>query len=255
MRTRIALPLAGLALLTATQPAYATPLDGPMTTAEEDCVELNIPRLADPAAVTAALPDGWRPTILPNGRARTQFVDYVCEDLSIDGRPARRTIVSMAVANATRTDGTPGSRAWVLWHGTDNPHLVERLRSLGVDSRYIPRSTAEVTTTDDGRVRTVLTYVDERPGPGIDYDYTTVSAEPTSLYVGQGGIFSFAGEYGVVTMDFQNRTRTVTGGTASQIFAPDSIPRSFGIADVPAVTSAAVRFTRGEWAATIALAP
>lgn len=254
MRTRLALPLVALAL--AAQPVAATPLDSPMRTSESSCVELNIFRVADPAAVTALLPDGWRPTILANGRAQTHFVDYVCDELSIDGRPARRTIVSMVTApNSTRADGTGGRRTWVLWHGTDNPHLVERLRSLGVESRYLPRSTADVTTLPDGRVSTVLTYVDDRPDPGIDYEYSTVSPEPTSLYVGQGGIFSFAGEHGIVTVDFQNRTSTVRGGTVRQTFAPESIARALGIADVGPLTSAAVSFTRGSWTSTITLLP
>ena len=221
-------------------------------TVEQGCTEVNEARLADPAAVGAALPEGWRPRVLANGRAQTFFVDYTCDSLEVDGGPGRRTTVSMLVAlGSTRTDGTPGTRNWVLWHGTDNPLLVRSLKQSGVESRFLPRTEVAVGRAD-GRVVLEVRYVDDRPGAGLDYVRRTSAPTPTGeLVEAPGGVFSFPTEAGVVEVAYANRTRTVRPVTTSQSFAATSLPRALGIADLPPTTSTSLSLTEGSWTSTL----
>lgn len=219
-------------------------------TVEQDCVEINSIRIANRAGVAAALPEGWTPTSTA-ARIQVLWVDYACEAFSIDDLPARRTIVSWLVAPG-RNATTGERRLWTLAHGSDNPLFVQRLRKLGVDSRYLPESTLTTTALGDGRVRVDAAYVDDREGPGLDYVRTYEAPEPSAARTAApGGVFWFDGAGGPVRIGFQNEISEGTRAVPTETYAPDSLPRALGIVDVFRSLTPAYTFYRGSWTASL----
>ncbi len=220
-----------------------------LSTIEQRCWELNTVRNASPAAVQAALPEGWQPRRNAAGFALTIFVDYVCEEFSIDGLPARRTVVSWLVALAQKP-ATRERRSWTLAHGSDNPLYVQRLRKLGVDSRYLPRSTAAIERIDATTSSFEMQFIDDRDGLGLDYVRSGSAPEPTGAPVtSPGGVFWFqATDGGTLRTAYLNTVQPATTPTVSETFAADSIPAAFGIENLSARYLRGFQlFLRGSW--------
>lgn len=220
-----------------------------MVTEERGCWEVSTVRNASAAAVQAALPENWQPRRNAAGLALTQFVDYVCDEFSIDGLPARRTAVSWLVALA-QNPATGERRSWTLTHGSDNPLYVQRLRKLGVDSRYLPRSTATIERIDATTSRVETRFVDDRPDPGHDYVRTATAPEPTGdLTTSPGGVFWFETTGGqALRLAYTNTIGPATTPTVTELFAAASVPATFGIENINGRLARGLQlFLRGSW--------
>ncbi len=245
----------GIALSLAVAPgqavADADPQGHPaaMVTDERGCWELNTVRNASAAAVQRALPDGWQPQRNRAGAALTLFVDYVCEEFSIDGLPPRRTIVSWLAALALNP-ATGERRTWTLSHGSDNPLYVQRLRKLGVDSRYLPRSTAAIERVDATTSAFEMRYVDDTGAHGLDYVRSGTAPEPAGEPVTSPGGVSWMRTTGgeSVRVAYLNTVLPTTTPTVTETFSAGSIPAGFGIEDIHARTARGLQvFMRGSW--------
>jgi hypothetical protein len=226
------------------------------TTLEEDCIEVNSFRLADRAQTLAALPADRVPFLNAAGRAFTVFVDYTCESHSIDDVPGRRTTVSWWTVVA-RKDGQGPLEFWTLAYGTDNPLLVQRLRKLGIDARYLPRTTVETEQLDASTLRVTTTYVDDRPGAGLAYTRTYDAPEPSpARFDRQGGAFLTKTEDGVFRQAFRNFSISdLTRPFVSETFAEGSLPRAFGTVDIFRQRGSNYAFIRGSWTSTLERLP
>jgi len=255
--------------VSAAQAASAEPADrsvaedrpGPILTEEDDCFETGdrrpvllsdaqsyVPERYVVTSLAAPPPPAWLGAATAHV-ANAGFIDYVCESLSVNGHAPRPTMVSIGTV-LVRRDGV--STDYVLWVATDNPLYFARLRQLGVDAHFIPKSSYSETTNENGQRRITVHYVENRPG-GLDHTRTiTVVATPSGLPTPSiGGPIYHLGSKGEVAIAWSNLTQS--GGRASVCLdvAPESLPTVYGITSYCFPNPRT--FTVGSWTGTIEL--
>jgi hypothetical protein len=247
----VALLLVAASAAAAQEVPPAPPDDDVAVTLEQDCHETGDRRPVAPALARSYLPEGYDLSLI-GGMANVGFVDYVCGALSIDGHRARPTIVSMGTVSVTREGD------YLLWIGTDNPLQFARLRQLGVNVFFIPRSTVEVSTTSEGFLQLRVEYVGNGPG-GLDYTRTITTrtaTPPTGTTAESAGLFWHEGSKGEVRVDFANHTEPGWPSTVCFELADGSLPLEYGITEFPTEPSCfpnARTLIRGSWEGTWAL--
>jgi hypothetical protein len=243
---------------------------GAFTTQEGDCFETSDRRPVSLEQVRAYVPQRYdvRSSVITAGPpvwlgqpgalvADVGFTDYVCASLAVDGHAPRPTIVSLGTVAVNR-DGQAATL--ILWFGTDNPILFARLRQLGADVHFIPRSTYDETVDAAGRRQIAVRYVDDGPG-GLDYDRTItlidrVTTPPGNVPRTSTGRFWHLGSRGELSVVFENAFEP--NWTASVCFhvEPDSLPARYGITDIanPGSCFPGPRtFAQGSWRGTYTL--
>jgi hypothetical protein len=138
--------------------------------------------------------------------------------------------VSLGTVAVTR-NGQPATL--ILWFGTDNPILFARLRQLGADVHFIPRSSASDGINDDGQREITVRYVGNGAG-GLDYTRTITLLNPVTTPPGNAprtstGTFWHLGSKGEMSIVFQNAFEPNWTATVCLQIAPDSLPSQFGL--------------------------
>lgn len=230
---------------------------GLIETEENNCFETNDRRPVLLAEAEAYVPDRYTVRSFPAppppawlgtpgvATASVGFIDYVCESLSVNGHRPRPTIVSIGTVLVTRDNV---NATYALWVGTDNPLLFARLRQLGVEAYFLPRSSYSETTNQLGQRVITVDYVGAGP-TGLNYTRTitvlTTPAGPTSQSI---GTMYHLGRKGEVRFRWLNTV--LPTGTANVCFevAPGSLPTEYGITSF--CYPAPRQFFRGSWTGT-----
>ncbi len=204
---------------------------GLILTEENNCFETADRRPVLLSHAQSYVPDRYTVTPVPGPPggppqvANVGFVDYVCESLSVNGHEPRPTIVSMGSV-LVRRDGI--STDYVLWVATDNPLHFARLRQLGVDTRFIPKSSYSETINENGQRQISVQYVEDRPG-GLNNTRTiTVLVEPSGQPAEGTGVFYHLGRKGEVSFTFRNLVQTGRANVCFEL-GPESLPTVYGI--------------------------
>lgn len=231
-----------------------------VATVEQDCYEFNEFQGVDVTTLPEALQTRFVPEPVPGrpGRAILRFVDYVCQDVTVDGRGGGRwTLTTMGIVLFVERDGVPLRGAYVLWHGTSNGRLLAALQRLGVDSQPLPRSTSTVTDFGDGRSAVTFDVVEQ----DVAHSRTATVPEPPAGPVvdeePDDFRFWFAGRHGDVTLAYSNHFRPTTTGPATVSVPDDSglHPYFAGLAQPVALVRPAGTFVRGSWEGELAIVP
>lgn len=247
-----------LSLVPTTSASSAYP--GTIATVEQDCYEFNEFQGVDVATLPETLQTRFVPEPVPGrpGRAILRFVDYVCQDVTVDGRGGGRwTLTTMGVVLFVERDGVPLRGAYVLWHGTSNGRLLSALQRHGVHSQPLPRSTSTVTDLGDGRSAVTFDVVEQE----VAHSRTATVPEPQAGPVvnEEPGDFRFwfAGRHGDVTLAYTNHVRPTTTGPATVTVPDDSglHPYFAGLPQPVALVRPAGTFVRGSWEGELAIVP
>jgi hypothetical protein len=106
----------------------------PVTTTENNCYEIQIPRAANLDELKARVPLKYQNLLT----GRFYFIDYGCEQVSVDDQtPAQRMTASLVAAQLADPSGL-----YILAHATNNRQLADRYSDLGLPTNYQPRTTS-----------------------------------------------------------------------------------------------------------------
>ncbi|ANZ39799.1 hypothetical protein BBK82_30920 [Lentzea guizhouensis] len=170
-------------------------------TADQDCYEfaertritLDQARKLIPARYTAQeSPDA-------RGMVDVFMGDYACKSISLNGKPGRPTMVTMASVNLATRDGkpVPQGTAFPLWWGTDHKELARAVQRLGAPARVI-EGKQSVKDIGGGKLHVTNAYW----GDKVDHVRTAVVPDlskaplhrvitPTGYYQGERGEVQF----------------------------------------------------------------
>lgn len=141
-------------------------------------------------------------------------------------------------------------RSWTLAHGSDNPLYVQRLRKLGVDSHYLPRSTATVAAIDPTTSRFEMRFVDDGHDRGHDYVRSGTAPQPAGdPTTSPGGMLWFQTTGGEsLRIAYMNTIGPASTPTVTELFAAASAPAAFGIENISGRLARGLQvFVRGSW--------
>jgi hypothetical protein len=115
-----------------------------------------------------------------------------------------RTVVTMGVTPLSARDGVPGLAYYILWHATNDPHLTNALRKLGVSSRTII-ATDYVVPVDAVQSDIRMRY----RGAQVDHERKALVVEPPDGPINESPSSRFyaAGERGELLLSYANRIR------------------------------------------------
>jgi hypothetical protein len=141
----------GSLLATATSGTAPAAADAPsterstntVTTSERGCIEGGTASPANSEALMKLVPQEYHDELAPGpgGTPLLLLWDYVCESVSVDGREGTPTVVHIAAVELT------SGEYYMLWMATDNVTMFSQYRRMGLPVRYVPRSTARVTSS------------------------------------------------------------------------------------------------------------
>ncbi len=114
-----------------------------VTTTERGCIEGGTAFSTNRAALLKLVPQEYHDELAPGpgGTPLLLLWDYVCESVSVNGREGTPTVVHIAAVPLA------SGEFYMLWMGTDNVTMFSQYRRMGLPVRYVPRSTAEVTSS------------------------------------------------------------------------------------------------------------
>lgn len=114
-----------------------------------DCTEFAGVGFIPGANARAAVPLDYTPA----GDATTGVIVVrvaSCSDVRIDGGAPTPTIVAQIGVNLIPPDGTGDINNYAVWYHTDNPHLKNAFKKLGVDAQMVPQLRYQVTLDPGG---------------------------------------------------------------------------------------------------------
>lgn len=232
--------------LLALVPASAAPAKqaSMLRTSEVGCYEFNEIARVPIANLRTAVPAGYtvRPGTLDPTVGFITFVDYACESLTVNGFTwPHRTLVTMGLAVLSARNGVPGLPYYILWHATNNPHLANALRKLGIPSHTIS-ATDQVITIDATHSRIEMRY----RGAQVDHERSAEVVEPQGpIEQSTSGLFYHLGERGEVLLTYANRVRS-TRTARTQVSVDDkSYLAALGVPATLVVSN--TMFIRGDW--------
>jgi hypothetical protein len=107
----------------------------PVTTTENNCYEIDIRRGANLDNLKATK---WIPQTYWSKLTGTfDFIDYSCEQVSVDDQTPQRMTASLVAARLN--DGSN----YILAHATNNQQLAEHYSALGLPTKYQPKTESE----------------------------------------------------------------------------------------------------------------
>lgn len=226
-----------------------------VVTADQDCYEfaertritLDQARKLIPARYTAQeSPDA-------RGMVDVFMGDYICKSISLNGKPGRPAMVTMASVNLSARDGkpVPQGTAFPLWWGTDHRELARAVQRLGTPVRVV-EGRQSIKGIGGGKLHVTNAYW----GDKVDHVRTAVvpdlSNAPLQPIVTPTGYYQ--GDRGEVQFVYDMKLHVVFGAAdLTTVSHPNSdIVRKYGF---PEVYQGPTDYLVGRWTLKIELKP